>query len=99
MSRTNASRASRVAPVVELELTPELLAEVSAVADVDAELEQLLSRAAALASARGLSPDAFVHAAWEACLEATPGLRAEIEEKELRAELRKLRKRGLVGQA
>ena len=38
-------------------------------------------------------------AAWEACLEARPGLREKLVDKELKAQLRKLRKRGLVGQA
>jgi hypothetical protein len=38
-------------------------------------------------------------AAWEACLEARPELREELADKELRAQLKKLRKRGLVGKA
>ena len=38
-------------------------------------------------------------AAWNAYLDARPGLRQQLEDKQLKAQLRKLRKRGLVGQA
>jgi hypothetical protein len=62
-------------------------------------LDELLADAAKLAAAHGLEADAFVQAAWQACLEARPGLREEIEDKEWRAQLKKLRKRGLVGAA
>jgi hypothetical protein len=40
-----------------------------------------------------------MQAAWAACLDARPGLREEIADKELRAQLKKLRKRGLVAAA
>ena len=63
------------------------------------QLEELLAHAAKLAASHDLEADAFVQAAWQACLEARPGLREEIEDKEWRAQLKKLRKRGLVGTA
>ena len=63
------------------------------------ELEHLLAKAAKLAAAHDVHTDAFLHAAWSACLDARPGLRDELEDKELRAQLRKLRKQGLVGTA
>jgi hypothetical protein len=40
-----------------------------------------------------------MQAAWGACLDAQPGLREELADKELRAQLKKLRKRGLVASA
>jgi hypothetical protein len=63
------------------------------------ELDELLARAAELAAERGIDPQLFVQAAWAACLDARPGLREELEDKELRAHLRKLRKRGVIGLA
>jgi hypothetical protein len=61
------------------------------------EVVQLLRQAARLAAERGSESEQFMQAAWAACLEARPGLREEIADKELRAQLKKLRKRGLVG--
>jgi hypothetical protein len=60
---------------------------------------QLLRRAAELAATTGAETDRFMEAAWAACLEARPGLREQLEDKELRAQLKKLRKRGLVASA
>ena len=60
------------------------------------EVEQLLRRAARIAAERGARSDAFMEAAWQACLDARPGLREELADKELRAQLKKLRKRGLI---
>jgi hypothetical protein len=60
---------------------------------------QLLERAADLAADRGIDSDLFMQAAWTACLDARPGLREQLEDKELRSRLKKLRKRGLVGTA
>ena len=60
---------------------------------------QLLRRAARLSAERGVESDLFMQAAWAACLDQTPGLRAQLEDKELRKELKKLRKRGLVAVA
>ncbi len=63
------------------------------------EAVQLLRRAAQLAAEHGMDTDQFMQVAWTACLDARPGLREELEDKELRAQLKKLRKRGLVGTA
>lgn len=63
------------------------------------ELARALDRAAQLAAANGIEGDLFKRAAWEAYLNARPGLREALEDKQLKAQLRKLRKRGLVGQA
>jgi len=63
------------------------------------ELGTLLGQAAQLAAAHGLEGDAFKRAAWDAYLDARPGLRQELEVKQLKAQLRKLRRLGLVGSA
>jgi hypothetical protein len=63
------------------------------------EVTHLLRRAAQLAAEQGGDTDLFMQAAWAACLEARPGLREELADKELRAQLKKLRKRGLVAAA
>jgi len=55
------------------------------------EVTQLLRRAAELAAARGVESELFMQAAWSACLDARPGLREQIADKELRSQLRKLR--------
>jgi hypothetical protein len=60
---------------------------------------QLLRRAAQLAADVGMDSERFMEAAWDACLDARPGLRAELEDRELRSQLKKLRKRGLVARA
>jgi hypothetical protein len=61
------------------------------------DVVQLLRQAARLAAERGSDSEQFMQAAWAACLEARPGLREELADKELRAQLKKLRKRGLIG--
>jgi hypothetical protein len=63
------------------------------------ELADLLDRAAQIAAANGIEGDVFKRAAWNAYLDARPGLRQKLEDKELKSQLRKLRKRGLVGLA
>ena len=63
------------------------------------EVADLLERAAQLAAANGIEAEVFKRAAWNAYLDARPGLRQRLEDKQLKAQLRKLRKRGLVGQA
>lgn len=59
----------------------------------------LLNRAAVEAAAEGVSSEEFVNAAWQAFLAAHPGMREELEDKALRSELKKLRKRGLIASA
>ena len=61
-----------------------------------AEVERLLDEAAKLAAKHGLPNEAFMAAAWKHCLDSHPGLREEIEDKELESQLKKLRKRGLI---
>jgi len=63
------------------------------------DVVQLLRRAAQQSAARGVDAETFMEAAWAACLDASPGLREQLEDKELRRELKKLRKRGLVAAA
>ena len=63
------------------------------------EVVQLLRRASQLATEHGVDSDLFMQAAWAACLDARPGLREQLADKELRAQLKKLRKRGLVASA
>jgi hypothetical protein len=63
------------------------------------ELAMLLEQAAQLAAANGIEGEVFKRAAWNAYLDAKPGLRERLEDKQLRAQLRKLRQRGLVGSA
>jgi hypothetical protein len=63
------------------------------------EIADLLERAAQLAAANGIEGDAFKRAAWNAYVDARPGMRERLEDKHLRAQLRKLRRRGLVGSA
>lgn len=89
MSQTNAALSQLrlvVDPPVEDSTTP-------------AELETLLTRAAAIAAENGIESESFMSAAWNSYLAARPGLREELEEKELKAQLRKLRKQGLIGTA
>jgi hypothetical protein len=63
------------------------------------EMKNLLRKAAALAVERGISLDAFADAAWQAILEAKPGLREELETRAILAQLGEWRERGLVGSA
>ena len=62
-------------------------------------INELLQRAAEAAARDGVSSDEFVNSAWQAFLAANPGMRQELEEKALRAELKKLRKAGLIATA
>ena len=63
------------------------------------QIEQLLDSAAKLAAKNGITTEVFMAAAWQHCLDSHPGLREEIETKELKSELKRLRKRGLVATA
>jgi hypothetical protein len=63
------------------------------------ELKILLAKAAALAASTGVSLDAFADGAWQAWLEAKPGLREELEARAIADKLGELRERGLVGSA
>ncbi|HVK87363.1 MAG TPA: hypothetical protein VM513_24775 [Kofleriaceae bacterium] len=61
--------------------------------------EQLLARAAKVAANQDVDSETFITAAWQAYLASHPGMREELEDKALRSELRRLRKRGLVALA
>ncbi len=80
-------------------LDPESFADAPDPASWPKEVERLLGEAAQLAAKYGLPSEAFMAAAWERCLDSHPGLREELEDKELRSQLKKLRKRGLLASA
>ena len=63
------------------------------------ELQKLLARAAELSAEQGLATDDFMTAAWNAHLDANPAMRDELIERELRAQLKRLRRQGMVPQA
>jgi hypothetical protein len=63
------------------------------------KLESLLVEAAELAAEHDVTTEVFMASAWQALLAANPGLREELADKELRANLKKLRRQGLIGQA
>ena len=63
------------------------------------ELETLLARAAELAAKDDIDSADFMSAAWNAILDAHPGMREELADKELRSQLKKLRKQGMIGLA
>jgi hypothetical protein len=63
------------------------------------ELKDLLTRAAELSKKNGVASDAFMNAAWNAVLDADPKLREKLIDKELKAQLKKLRRQGLMPQA
>jgi hypothetical protein len=63
------------------------------------ELEDLLQHAAELSARADVPSEVFMAAAWNAYLTARPGLREELEERELKSQLKKLRKQGLVASA
>jgi hypothetical protein len=63
------------------------------------DLAALLKDAAQAAASEGIPSEAFMAVAWQAYLAAHPGMREELEDKELRSQLKKLRKRGLIASA
>ena len=63
------------------------------------ELQKLLARAAELSVQQGLATEDFMNAAWAAHLDANPGMRDELVDRELRAQLKRLRRQGLLPQA
>ena len=83
------------APTPPKEASPETVPEDLSRRDV----VQLLRRAAQLAAERGVDTELFMQAAWMAYLEARPGLREELEDKELLTQIEMLRQRGLVAVA
>jgi len=63
------------------------------------DLLALLARAAKLAADQGVDNEAFMSAAWNAVLDAHPGMRQALADKQLRKQLKAWRKQGLIGQA
>ena len=63
------------------------------------ELHDALARAAAVAAASGVDSEQFMQAAWAAFLDARPGLREELAQRQLEAQLAVLRARGQLAKA
>ncbi|HET9627458.1 MAG TPA: hypothetical protein VFP84_39145 [Kofleriaceae bacterium] len=64
-----------------------------------AEVGQLLQRAAALCTEHGVEVDAYMSGAWTAYIEARPGMREQLEEAQLREQLGELRRLGRMAEA
>lgn len=64
-----------------------------------AEVGDLLARAADICVEHGLDVDTFMRGAWTAYVDSRPGLRDYIEEMQLRSQLDELRKLGRMGEA
>ncbi|HEX3481184.1 MAG TPA: hypothetical protein VHT91_39475 [Kofleriaceae bacterium] len=63
------------------------------------EVGRLLTQAAAICVEQGVDIDAFMKGAWSAYVESRPGMRAYLEEMQLRDQLEEIRKLGRMGQA
>jgi hypothetical protein len=72
---------------------------LSVMSNTNRDTAGLLKQAADAAASEGISSEAFMQFAWQAFLTAHPGMREELEDKALRSELKKLRKRGLIATA
>jgi hypothetical protein len=66
---------------------------------VAAHIRELLAEAASLAADSGVALDVYMGAAWQSFMDARPGLREQLEEMQLAAELDRLRRTGHIGQA
>ena len=64
-----------------------------------AQVRDLLGRAAAVCAENEVDLDAFMRTAWNAYVEARPGLREYLEEMHLRAQLEAVRQNGRMGEA
>ena len=64
-----------------------------------AEVSELLARAAELCVEHDVDVDPFVRGAYSAYLEARPGMREQLEELQLKAQLEELRKSGRMASA
>ena len=62
--------------------------------DVQARLARLLAQAARVAAANGVAPEVFTNAAWQAYLQASPGLAERLVEMQLDAVLEEMRSSG-----
>jgi hypothetical protein len=65
----------------------------------DTEVGGLLAAAAVLCVEHGLDVDTFMRGAWDAYVEARPGMRDYLEELQLRSQLDEIRRMGRMGEA
>ncbi|MCA9676383.1 MAG: hypothetical protein H6709_00320 [Kofleriaceae bacterium] len=79
--------------------TPALGPAAGAEAPVELSPRDLLDRAARAAVDAGLDLDVFMQQAWNAFVEAQPGLREHLEYLQTLARLEELRQQGKIGQA
>lgn len=86
-------------PATEAPASTSEVATAAAEPSWSSEVDTLLTKAAALCVDYGVDPDAFMHACWTACLAARPGLREQIADMQLTAQVENLRGRGMVGEA
>jgi hypothetical protein len=63
------------------------------------QVGDMLTQAASLCADHGVDLEQFMKGAWSAYLEAKPGMREELEDMQLRAQLEALRKRGEMPEA
>ncbi len=63
------------------------------------ELSELLKRAGVLAVSLGIELDAWMQDAWSAYVDARPGLREQLQDMQLIAQLAQLRQSGRIGNA
>ncbi len=67
--------------------------------DLEVTLRDLLDHAAALSVVQEVLLDDFMRTAWQAYMDARPGLREQLEDRKMTARLDELRARGQVGRA
>jgi hypothetical protein len=65
----------------------------------DIVVSRLLEQAATICVEHGVDVDSFMRGAWNAYVESRPGMRAQLEETQLREHLDELRKLGRVAAA
>jgi len=65
----------------------------------DITVSRLLEQAAIMCVEHGVDVDSFMNGAWSAYVESRPGMRAQLEEAQLREHLDGLRKAGRVAAA
>jgi len=75
------------------------VAPATEAAAVATHIRELLAEAASLAADNGVALDVYMGAAWQSFMDARPGLREQLEEMQLAAELDQLRREGHIGQA
>ena len=63
------------------------------------QVGDMLTHAASLCADHGVELEQFMKGAWSAYLEAKPGMREELEDMQLRAQLDSLRTRGIMPEA